>query len=53
MQATPDNAVYEGMCRIGDAEVKELEPLRSFVEREILALSPHLLGRRAQECLYE
>ena len=31
--------VYEGMFRIGDAEVKELEPLRSFVEREILALS--------------
>jgi cob(I)alamin adenosyltransferase len=36
---TPDNAVYEGMFRIGDAEGKALEPLRSFVEREILALS--------------
>jgi len=38
--ATPDNAVYEGMFRIGDAEVKELEPLRSFVEqRDPRALS--------------
>jgi len=41
--ATPEDAVYEGMFRIGDAEVKELEALMDRCQKELEALRSFIL----------
>ena len=41
--ATPEDAVYEGMHRIGDAEVKELEALMDRCQKDLLPLKSFTL----------
>jgi cob(I)alamin adenosyltransferase len=41
--ATPDDAVYEGMFRIGDAEVKELEALMDRCQKDLEPLRSFIL----------
>jgi len=41
--ATPDDAVYEGMFRIGDAEVKELEALMDRCQKDLEPLKSFTL----------
>ena len=41
--ATPDDAAYEGMHRVGDAEVKELEELMDRCQKELPSLRSFVL----------
>ena len=41
--ATPDDAAYEGMHRVGDAEVKELEELMDRCQKELPPLRSFVL----------
>ena len=41
--ATPDDAAYEGMHRVGDAEVKELEELMDRCQKELTPLRSFVL----------
>jgi cob(I)alamin adenosyltransferase len=41
--ATPDDAAYEGMHRVGDAEVKELEELMDRCQKELPPLKSFVL----------
>jgi len=41
--ATPEDAVYEGMFRIGDAEVKELEALMDRCQKDLEPLRSFIL----------
>ena len=41
--ATPEDAVYEGMFRVGDAEVKELEALMDRCQKELEPLRSFVL----------
>ncbi len=41
--ATPEDAVYEGMFRIGDAEVKELEQLMDRCQKDLEPLRSFIL----------
>ena len=41
--ATPEDAVYEGMVRIGDAEVKELEALMDRCQKDLEPLRSFIL----------
>ncbi len=41
--ATPEDAVYEGMHRIGDAEVKQLEELMDHCQKDLAPLKSFVL----------
>ena len=53
--ATPEDAVYEGMHRIGDAEVRELEKLIDHCQKELPPLKSFILpgGGRIGAALHQ
>jgi cob(I)alamin adenosyltransferase len=53
--ATPEDAVYEGMHRVGDAEVRELERLIDHCQKELAPLKSFVLpgGGRIGAALHQ